>query len=376
MSFLDHYRGRRVLVTGHTGFKGSWLTLWLSQLGAEVTGWSIDIPTRPSLFELADIASVCDHHFGDINNAEAVRQLVAAGQFQSVFHLAAQPLVRLSYAKPLETLQTNVIGTANVLEAVRASDRDCVIVVVTSDKCYSNDGSIWGFRECDPMGGSDPYSMSKGAAELVIDSWRRSYFSGPDSPVRLASARAGNVFGGGDWAEDRVVADCVRALFDGKPVVLRNPAATRPWQHVLEPLSGYLWLGAAMAEGWRGMRFDSAWNFGPPMEGVRPVSDVVNGLFRHWGGGQWHDSQDTDAPKEASTLSLNCDKAVQLLHWRPVWDFDRSIKETADWYRKLLRNRFSSVKRETIDQIDDYAADAASAGIAWACARREDGLAA
>ncbi len=374
MSFADHYRGRRVLVTGHTGFKGSWLTLWLNRLGANVTGWSIDIPTRPSLFELADAASVCDHHFGDINDADAIRQFVAAGDFQTVFHLAAQPLVRLSYATPLQTLQTNVLGTANVLEAVRAAGCECAVVAITSDKCYANDGSIWGFRECDPMGGSDPYSMSKGAAELVIHSWRQSYFSAPGSPVRLASARAGNVIGGGDWAADRIVPDCVTALMEGKPVNVRHPAATRPWQHVLEPLSGYLWLGAVLANGWKGRKFDSGWNFGPPMDGVRQVSDLVDGIVALWGGGEWRNIHKPHAPKEASTLSLNCDKAIQLLEWRPVWGFDRSVAETAVWYREFTRHASTGMNAMTIDQIDRYVADAATAGIAWACLQPKDGV--
>jgi CDP-glucose 4,6-dehydratase len=370
MSFLDHYRGRKVLVTGHTGFKGSWLTLWLNNLGAEVTGWSIDIPTQPSLFELAHVDSVCDHHFGDINDAEAIQKFVADGNFQTVFHLAAQPLVRLSYSTPLETLQTNVIGTANVLEAVRSAGRECAIVAVTSDKCYANDGSIWGLRECDPMGGSDPYSMSKGAAELVIDSWRRSYFSTGDDTVRLASARAGNVIGGGDWAADRIITDSVSALIEGRTIEIRNPTATRPWQHVLEPLSGYLWLGAALATDWNGGKFDSAWNFGPPMEGVRPVSDLVDRLVANWGSGDWSNIDIPQAPKEAKTLSLNCDKAIQLLEWRPVWSFEKSVAETTCWYRTFAENA-SRMNMITQEQIDRYLTDAVTANITWATARPE-----
>ncbi len=366
MTFLNHYHGRRVLVTGHTGFKGSWLALWLHSLGAKVTGWSIDVPTDPSLFELASVADYCTHIFGDINDADATTRLVADGDFDMVFHLAAQPLVRLSYARPLETIQTNILGTANVLEAVRQAGLPCTVVAITSDKCYANDGAIWGFRECDPMGGSDPYSMSKGAAELLIASWRDSYFRHPDSVIKLASARAGNVIGGGDWAVDRIITDCIEALMGSQPVEVRNPRATRPWQHVLEPLSGYLWLGAVMATDWNAKRYDGGWNFGPPREGVKPVHDLVERLIAHWGEGSWNYDDQPDAPKEATTLSLNCDKSAQFLDWRPVWDFDRTIAETARWYRRFFDRGAADMGLFTKQQIDSYSADAEAMGLAWA----------
>jgi len=248
-AFGGVFDGLRILVTGHTGFKGSWMSLWLAKLGANVTGLSIDIPTMPSLFELTGVANCIDHRFGDVRDAAAMAVLVREVQPAVVFHLAAQPLVRLSYREPLTTLDTNVIGTANTLEAVRAWGGRCDIVVVTSDKCYRNDGRREGYRETDPLGGHDPYSMSKGAVELVVDCWRSSYFSAPESPIRLASARAGNVIGGGDWAEDRIITDCIAALTKGEPIGIRNPVATRPWQHVLEPLSGYMWLAHQLSAG-------------------------------------------------------------------------------------------------------------------------------
>ena len=331
-----------------------------------MVGWSVDIPTDPSLFEVLDIASVCDHHFGDINDAEAIAHFIADQEVDTVFHLAAQPLVRLSYNKPLETLSTNVLGTANVLEAVRRVGRPCSIVSITSDKCYENGGSIWGFRECDPMGGSDPYSMSKGAAELVISSWRTSFFSSEESTIRLASARAGNVIGGGDWAADRIVTDSMKALSDGNPIKIRNPYSTRPWQHVLEPLSGYLWLGEAMATHWNGCSFDSGWNFGPAVSDVRSVRDLVDCMIHHWGSGSWADVSDRKAASEARTLSLNCDKAHQLLAWRPVWDFDRSIAATVQWYRVLEKENHGAIQDFTRHQIEEYVNDACAMELPWA----------
>ena len=263
-----------------------------------------------------------DHHFGDILDVAELNRVVARSEAEIVFHLAAQPLVRLSYDRPVETLATNVVGTANVLEAVRASGRAMTVIVVTSDKCYANTGAIWGYREIDPMGGHDPYSMSKGAAELVVESWRSSFFSGHRTrSVRLASARAGNVIGGGDWAADRLMTDCVAALVADRPVEIRNPLATRPWQHVLEPLSGYLWLGVCLATATDAKALASGWNFGPAFASVQPVENVVAGAIATWGAGQWELADARDAPHEAFALALNCDKAHHLLKWHPAWEF-------------------------------------------------------
>lgn len=363
--FLGHYANRRVLVTGHTGFKGSWLTLWLQQLGAQVTGLSIDIPTQPSLFDLAGLEDLLDHNVGDVRDPAALDRALAASDADMVFHLAAQPLVRLSYAEPVDTLATNVIGTAQVLEAVRRRGKPCTVIVVTSDKCYANNGQVWGYREIDPMGGHDPYSMSKGAAELVVDSWRQSYFSGPDSTVRLASVRAGNVIGGGDWAQDRIVTDCIAALTSQRPVEIRNPLATRPWQHVLEPLSGYLWLGARLATSADGAAYAQGWNFGPAIDGVRPVRDLVDELLQCWGAGQWQLASAADQPHEAFALALNCDKAHQQLAWRPTWDFHQTIAQTASWYRQWAEGA-PDIRGLTVQQIQAYSDDARQSGISWA----------
>ena len=298
------YKGKRVLVTGNTGFKGSWLSLWLSELGAQVFGWSLDVPTNPSLFRKLNLEELVTHHKGDVNNKKQLSNFIKQNHFDIIFHLAAQPLVRESYQNPLNTLITNVVGTANVLEAVRESGRRTTIICVTSDKCYENSGAPWGFRECDPVGGSDPYSMSKGAAELVISSWRSSFFTNNSGDIRLASVRAGNVIGGGDWATDRILTDCVRALSEGRAVEVRNPNSTRPWQHVLEPLSGYLWLAARMAQENTGsVLLDGAWNFGPHMADVRSVSSLVDEFVRQWGSGGWISVENNTAPKEATSAS-------------------------------------------------------------------------
>ena len=334
----DAYRGRRVLVTGHTGFKGSWLSLWLTQLGAEVTGYSLPAPTSPSLFEAARVAKELRHVEGDVRDAARLGETWRDARPEIVFHLAAQSLVRESYADPVATLATNVMGTANVLDCARAGNGDrTTLVMVTSDKCYENREWVHAYRETDAMGGHDPYSMSKGAAELVISSWRRSYFSDAagTADVACASVRAGNVIGGGDWATDRIVPDCVRALALGDDVAVRNPHAVRPWQHVLEPLSGYLTLGARLLTGSDAERreLSDAWNFGPETANARPVRDLVDRLVRRWGSGGWDDVSDPRAPHEAHLLRLAIDKAHAGLGWSPRWDFDATVNHTVDWYK-------------------------------------------
>jgi CDP-glucose 4,6-dehydratase len=348
------FTGKRVLVTGHTGFKGSWLSLWLKQLGADVYGYALDPPTTPSMFDLCGVADLIDHKVGDIRDYDATNRRMAEVRPDVVFHLAAQPIVRQSYEAPLETLSTNVIGTASVLEAVRGLDAACAVVVVSSDKCYDNREWVWGYRECDPLGGKDPYSMSKGATELVVSAWRHSYF-GECSAVRLASARAGNVLGGGDWARDRIMTDLVGALTGGTSLELRNPAATRPWQHVLEPLSGYLLLGARLL-GTDGKDYCSAWNFGPASRDVRTVAEVIACCSAAWGAdGHWEPST-AFHPSEAGMLSLNCDKAANRLGWYPTWSLERMARETMTWYR-AWDNGSGDLRQLTLGQVEAFQAD-------------------
>jgi CDP-glucose 4,6-dehydratase len=363
-SLASTYRGKRVFLTGHTGFKGSWLSLWLSALGAEVHGYALQAPTDPSMFELCGVSETLHHVIGDIRDESLLQKAIQAAAPDFVFHLAAQPIVRRSYTDPIYTVDVNIGGTARVLEAIRALDRQCAVVVVTSDKCYANNEWAWGYRENDPMGGSDPYSMSKGAAELVASCWRASYFSKPNSKVRLASARAGNVIGGGDWAEDRILTDCVAAFRRGAEVELRNPIATRPWQHVLEPLSGYLWLGAKLASD-DGARFADGWNFGPSSDSVQSVSHLVSLCASRWGSGGWRMSREADPPKESMSLGLCIDKAQQQLKWRPVWDLVRCVAATVDWY-KAWNEGSADLREISRGQIRMYQSDAAALGLKWA----------
>ena len=350
------YAGKRVLVTGHTGFKGSWLSLWLRELGATVTGFALPPDTKPCLFEAARVGEGMRHLEGDVRELPALRRALAEAEPDVVFHLAAQALVRRSYEDPLTTLQTNVLGTANLLEALRLERRPCVAVMVTSDKCYENRGWSYGYREDDPMGGHDVYSMSKGAAELVIASWRRSFFA-PESfashRIAVASARAGNVIGGGDWCLDRIVPDCVRALAAGKPVPVRNPRSVRPWQHVLEPLGGYLLLGARLAAGQTDLC--APWNFGPRLEDAQPTQRLVELFVARWGEGRWEDRHDPRQPHEAKFLRLSIEKAQALLGWLPRWNLQKAVEETADWYRGYYRDPPAQDMRDLcVRQIRSY----------------------
>lgn len=369
-AFRGVYAGKRVLLTGHTGFKGAWLAEWLILLGAEVTGFALPPSTRPSLFTQLGLASRLRHIEGDVRDLSSIRKVVDEIRPDFVFHLAAQPLVRLSYDQPVETYATNVMGTVNVLEAVRLSELPCVVVAITTDKCYENKEWVHSYREEDPMGGYDPYSSSKGAAELVIASYRQSYFSSPDSLVKLASARAGNVIGGGDWALDRIVPDCIRALQSGATMPVRNKIATRPWQHVLEPLSGYLWLGAALSGPHvSGLKFQvstytSAFNFGPALASNRTVAELVQEILKHWPG-KWEDKSDPKAVHEAKLLNLATDKAHHFLGWSPAWNFAQTLEKTTTWYRRTA-SAAEQVPVLTGADIADYTAAAKSAGIAWA----------
>jgi CDP-glucose 4,6-dehydratase len=363
----DTYAGKTVWLSGHTGFKGSWLSEWLIDLGAKVHGFALAPATQPALFEQLGLAKRVNHEIGDVRDAEAVRRSIKACHPDFVFHLAAQPLVRLSYDVPVETFATNVMGTVHVLDALRSLDDKghcCAAVLVTTDKCYENKEWLHSYREDDAMGGYDPYSASKGAAEIAIHAMRRSYLETPGSPVRVASARAGNVIGGGDWAPDRIVPDCVRALTKGQAVAVRNKTATRPWQHVLEPLSGYLQLAAALASASDFPVLDqilkqpgaasAAFNFGPNLTSNRTVADLVKEFIRHWPG-EWEDRSDPAAPHEATKLNLATDKAFHTLAWQPRWDFETTIARTASWYRESINLDAPEGFRElTRQQIHEY----------------------
>jgi CDP-glucose 4,6-dehydratase len=351
------YRGKTVLLTGHTGFKGSWLTLWLSRLGAKVVGFAL-APEPDSMFVTADVATACQHQVGDVRDFAQVCSALNACKPDVVFHLAAQALVRQSYADPLETLATNVNGTAHVLEAIRVTGHRCAVVVVSSDKCYENREWVYGYREDDAMGGFDPYSMSKGATELVTSSWRRSFFPPAklaEHGVAIGSARAGNVIGGGDMATDRIVPDCVRALAKGQAIGVRNPQATRPWQHVLEPLGGYLLLGMRLL-GPRAQDFCEGWNFGPQTASAQPVSALAAALVKGWGSGRWVDQSEPGAHHEASLLRLSIDKAHAKLGWQPRWAFDETIARTVAWYRAQVVDRASPerLRALSVEQIAAY----------------------
>jgi CDP-glucose 4,6-dehydratase len=355
-AFAGAFRGRSVLVTGDTGFKGSWLALWLHRLGARVTGYALAPPTDPSHFVAADVAAtLAAQHEADIRDGARLAQAVRDAAPDVIFHLAAQALVRDSYLAPRETFEVNAIGCASLLDAVRALGKPCVVVMVTSDKCYENREQPWGYREIDPMGGSDPYSASKGAAEIVIQSYRRSFFPTArlaEHGVKLATARAGNVIGGGDWAKDRIVPDIVRSLLAGQPVPVRNPAAVRPWQHVLEPLHGYLTLAARMLESddplWR-----DSWNFGPLTEDNVTVEALVEAFLADWGEGAWADASCPGQVPESRLLRLNIDKALWELGWRPRWKFAEAVAHTANWYKRFAAGR-PAMRDASLATIADY----------------------
>ena len=331
-SSFERFRGRRVLVTGDTGFKGSWLCLWLHQLGAQVLGYALPPEQLDDHFNLLGLENLIEHVTGDIRDLAAVQVVFERFQLEIVFHLAAQPLVRYSYVEPKLTFDTNVAGSVNILEAVRLCASVQAFVYVTSDKCYRNNEWIWGYRENDELGGHDPYSASKAAAELVFSSYQDSFFRVRPS-FGAATVRAGNVIGGGDWAADRIVPDAIRALKAGEAIHLRNPNSTRPWQHVLEPLSGYLLTAVNLLDQPRD--FSGAWNFGPDTRSIRTVGDLAQMIVTEWGEGRVEIAPQVNAPHEARLLHLNCDKAHQLMQWHPRWDVARAIAETVGWYRDV-----------------------------------------
>lgn len=371
-SFAGAFRGKRVFLTGHTGFKGSWMAQWLCDLGAEVTGFSHTVAEAPCLFTELGLETRMTHVIGDVCDTEALDAAIAACGPDFVFHLAAQALVRYSYDHPVETIATNVMGTVNLLDALRRRGEPVACVVVTSDKCYENREVLTGYREEDSFGGKDPYSASKGAAEVVSHSYLRSYFADSRSPVKMATARAGNVIGGGDWAVDRIVPDCIRCLMAGQPVGVRNPAATRPWQHVLEAISGYLWLGALLAGKATTPRVIQpadvfeGFNFGPWVNANLSVERLVEEVLIHWPG-RWEKIGGQSAMPEAGLLGLSIDKAFHKLGWQPALDFAENAAMTTLWYRQVADGSASALER-TQGDIWRYTALSREKSITWACA--------
>ena len=360
--FKDLYRGRRVLVTGHTGFKGSWLVTWLQHLGADVSGFSDRVSTTPAMFDLLDLGSKMEHRLGDIRDRARLAEVLDEVQPEFVFHLAAQALVLDSHEDPLATFETNTMGMANLLECIRERPWIKVAVLVTSDKAYRNNEWDWGYRETDVLGGLDPYSGSKSCAELVAHSYHHSFLR--DSPTRTATARAGNVIGGGDWAADRIVPDCIRAWSTQETVRVRRPESTRPWQHVLEPLSGYLWLGAQMWDNQEDLDGE-AFNFGPDAQQDMTVADLLEAMADRWPGADWQIvPEDGGTGREATLLRLSCDKVLRQLDWRAVMQFPSTVALMIDWYRAWQEGDVD-IHDFTVGQIEQYTNMARAAGVAW-----------
>ena len=359
---LDNfYKNKRVLITGHSGFKGSWLSAWLLMLGAEICGFSKNIPSNPSNFKSINIDKKIQHFIGDVRDIDKLKKVFQDFKPEIVFHLAAQPLVRKSYKEPILTFETNVLGTINVLECIKNSSFVRASIMITSDKAYRNQEWTWGYRENDLLGGEDPYSASKGCAELVINSYCKSFFE--EGPF-VASTRAGNVIGGGDWAEDRIVPDAVRAWEKNKPVVIRHPESTRPWQHVLEPLSGYLLLGKLLYE--KGKIFSGqAYNFGPSNIDDHSVKDVLNCINEYWNNAGWIIENQNSVVKESILLKLCCDKALNKLGWRSIFSFEETMQMTASWYKSFYEDKDIDMLKFSFEQIKKYEKKAKEAGLLW-----------
>ena len=345
------WQNKNVLITGHTGFKGSWLALWLTQLGAKVTGYALDPLTEPNLFNTLQIKELIRDHRGDIRDLSVLERVMKSAKPENIVHMAAQSLVRESYKDPVGTYATNVMGTVNLMEAVRSCDSVRVILVVTSDKCYENREIDYGYKETDPMGGHDPYSCSKGCAELVTSAFRRSFFEN-GSAVAVASARAGNVIGGGDWAADRIIPDAMRAFSDEQILLVRNPGAVRPWQHVLEPLSGYMTLCEKIWD--QPSKFSEGWNFGPEDEDVRTVEEVTDRVSELWGNHAVWKKSNGDHPHEANLLKLDITKAKEQLGWKPRWDLERALEKTVGWYKSYYNGEM--MQEMSLKQIEEYQA--------------------
>lgn len=364
MAFNNVYKNKKVLITGNTGFKGSWLSTWLTMLGAEVYGYSLSVPTEPAMYKVLDLEHKIKNKFGDIRDKETFNEYVQNIKPDFLFHLAAQAIVSTSYKEPFDTITTNVVGTASVLEAIRNITWDCTCVLITSDKAYDNVEWIWGYRENDRLGGKDVYSGSKGAAELVIKSYWNSFIK-EMSNIKFGVTRAGNVIGGGDWAKDRIVVDCAKAFSKGETVEIRCPKATRPWQHVLEPLSGYLTLGQWLYEG--KSENGEAYNFGPKAEQTKTVFELTQDLAEKWGLDKENASKLTgNIPfKEANLLKLNCDKALAFLHWHSTLNYDECVSIIAEWYKTYYENQDSDMYALTVKQIEFYMIEAKKQNLEW-----------
>ncbi len=363
--FANVYKGKKVLITGHTGFKGSWLVTWLLDLGADVCGISNDIPTNPSMFEELKLQEQIEHHIADIRDLGALKKIILSFKPDFLFHLAAQPIVSKSYSDPLDTISTNVIGTANILEVLRHLEHVCHAVIITSDKCYENVEWVWGYKETDPVGGRDIYSGSKGAAEVIFHAYQKSFFDSSTNNIKMATGRAGNVIGGGDWAEDRIVADCMRAWSSSKQVEIRCPDATRPWQHVLEPLSGYLTLGQGLVE--NSNNHGEQYNFGPRAEQNHTVKDLLSDLSEYWDFEQSDDAYlvtDNIPFHEAGLLKLNCDKALFHLSWEANLDYKDCIKFVSEWYFKFYKGKYDMLSVTRL-QIKEYQKIALEKKLVW-----------
>ena len=353
---IESYQDKTVLITGHTGFKGSWLALWLESVGARVIGYSLDPPTHPSFFQATGLSDRILDIRGDILDRVRIFEVVKKYHPEYIFHLAAQPLVRFSYKNPLDTFNVNVMGTTNILESVRILQYPVTCVCITSDKCYANRECDYAYQENDPLGGHDPYSASKAAAELVISSYRKSYFSSvKGSQVSLSSVRAGNIIGGGDWADDRIVPDCVRALVHSDQIEIRNPGAVRPWQFVLDPLFGYLWLAMKMGE--EPEKYADAWNFGPDYSNTVDVRTLTEKILREWGSGTWKvPSQNGHAPHEAGYLKLDSTKSMIRLGWKPAYTIDEAVQKTIEWYREFYKGN-NDIYKFSLQQVRTYMTD-------------------
>jgi CDP-glucose 4,6-dehydratase len=363
--FGSVYQNKKVLITGNTGFKGSWLTSWLLKLGANVIGISKDIPTTPSMFETLELSKKIDYYQEDLRNLSKINKIIASEKPDFIFHLAAQPIVSLSYEDPIETISSNVMGTSNILESLKNINHKCVAVIITSDKAYENIEQVWGYKENDPMGGKDPYSASKGAAELIIKSYFFSFFNKSYSNIRMGIGRAGNVIGGGDWAKDRIVVDCIQSWSENKSVEIRNPSATRPWQHVLEPISGYLRLGQNLFKS--DLLNGEAFNFGPKSDQNQTVKQLLTDLSRYWNFEDVNQAFFLNEEKlfhEAGLLKLNCDKANAMLNWQPCLEYRDNIRLTSEWYFDYYITQIDMFKK-TQDQLAQYELLAEGKGFEW-----------